>query len=108
MDIYAIGKTIETLYTGKDLHIAQMITKMTSPSPLDRGDILYWCDVFKVRPCTMLTFDAPTAKSLYPDIFTDEKLTNGKLELELCQGSMVNKQVSLSLSLSLTRRFVFR
>jgi serine/threonine protein kinase len=96
IDIYALGQTIKALYPGNDLDILQIILKMISKNPEDRGDVKYWCShpLFNIIPSSASIIDIIPVRERYPEVFTIERLTDGKLELELCQGGIMNKKVS--------------
>lgn len=99
VDIYALGQTMKSLYAGNDPDILQIISKMISTKPEDRGDVKYWCSypLFNIIPSSTPIIDIIPVRERYPEIFTTERLTDGKLELEICQGGIVNKKVCFPL-----------
>jgi len=71
---------------------------MLSKSPENRGTIDYWCESMNILPSTVIVADVIPAKERYPKLFTDERIHNGLIELQLCKnGALIDKQVYLIL-----------
>lgn len=98
VDIYALGRTIDTLYTGDSSEIRLVIEKMTALKPEDRGDVDYWCacSMFNAIPSSEFTQSIIPIQEKYTNIFTTKRLHNGQLQLDLCRGDNIDEKVCFS------------
>lgn len=99
VDVFALGCTIADIYAGDDTEIRQIIKKMTSPLPEDRGNVDYWCThkLFHVMPSSELTQEIIPIQDRYPDIFTQKRLQKGQLQLNLCRSGIIDEAICFSM-----------
>lgn len=99
VDIFALGRTIADIYAGDDTEIKQIIKKMTSPLPEDRGNVDYWCThkLFHIMPSSELTQEIIPIQDRYPDIFTQKRLQKGQLQLNLYRSGIIDEAICFSM-----------